>query len=85
MTLRYETLRRRALLAEPTLWEEPGLDLLVRRGLPAWVASQAPAPKARALPAIPRLLPAGAAPRRPTAIALLLSAMVLAQHKEEDP
>lgn len=83
--MRYETLRRRALLAEPTLRDESGLDLLVQRGLPAWVAGQASAPQACVLPAVPRLLPAGAAPPRPAAIALLLSAMVLAHHKEEDP
>jgi hypothetical protein len=85
MTARYETLRRRALLVDPPLRGGPGLDLLVQRGLSAWVACLAPAPPALAPQAVPRLPPAGAAPRRATALALLLSAMVLAQHKEEDP
>jgi hypothetical protein len=85
MTTRYETLRRRALEADRTGRGGPQLDLLIRCGLPAWVAGLAPVPQARTAPPALRLPPAGGAARQTTALALLLSAMVLAHHKEEDP
>lgn len=78
MTARYEALRRQALLDDAGSRSASRMHLLAQRGLPAWLAALPPASP----PAL-RPRPVGAAVRHASALTLLLSAMVLAQHQEE--
>jgi len=83
MTTRYETLRCRALTTPGALRDGRGRDLLLPQGLPAWLGTATTSPAPQALPVVVRPGAAVPAPAGTPALALLLSAMVLAYQKEE--